>query len=83
MSYDLTRLGINGLIHRRLRTNTYQLTPDGQRIAIFYTKVHDRLLRPLCAADQPPAPRKLRQALHVIDDHLNDYIDQARIQNAA
>ena len=83
MSYDLTRLGINGLIHRRPRTNTYQLTPDGQRIAIFYTKVHDRLLRPLCAADQPPAPGKLRQALHVIDDHLNDYIDQARIPNAA
>jgi hypothetical protein len=56
MSYDLARLRLNGLIERRQHTNTYTLTPDGQRVAIFYTKVHDRLLRPLLAADQPPAP---------------------------
>jgi hypothetical protein len=45
MSYDLVRLRSKGLIARRPRTNTYDLTPDGQRVAIFYTKVHDRLLR--------------------------------------
>jgi len=33
------------------------LTPDGLRFAIFYTKVHDRLLRPLMAADPRPRPR--------------------------
>ena len=60
MSYDLARLRLNGLIDRRPDTNTYDLTPDGQRVAIFYTKVHDRLLRPLLAADQPPAPTELR-----------------------
>ena len=82
-SYDLTRLRLNGLIERQPRTNTYQLTADGQRVAIFYTKVHDRLLRPLIAADQPPAPADLRQALHVIDRHLDDYIDRARLPKAA
>ena len=83
MSYDLTRLRLNGLIERQRRTNTYQLTADGQRVAIFYTKVHDRILRPLIAADQLPAPPDLRQALHVIDHHIGDYIDRARLPKAA
>ena len=41
-SYDLTRLRLNRLIERRPGTNTYDLTADGQRVAIFYTKVHHR-----------------------------------------
>ena len=64
-------------------TNTYILTPDGQRVAIFYTKVHDRLLRPLLAADQPPAPTELRTALATIDRQVHSYIDHARIAKAA
>ena len=39
MSYDLRRLRIKGLITRLPHSNTYVLTPDGQRAAIFYTKV--------------------------------------------
>ena len=54
--YDLARLSRNGLITRIPHRNLYTLTPDGLRFAIFYTKVHDRLLRPLMAADQPQAP---------------------------
>ena len=83
MSYDLARLRLNGLIQRRSGTNTYQLTADGQRVAVFYTKVHDRILRPLIAADTPPGPPELRHALRVIDQHVNGYIDQARLRNAA
>jgi hypothetical protein len=56
MSYDLARLSRKGLIRRIPRSNTYTLTPDEVRIAMFYTKVHDRLVAPLCAADQPPRP---------------------------
>ena len=81
--YDLARLRSNGLIHRRPSTNTYDLTPDGQRVAIFYTKVHDRLLRPLLAADQPPAPIELRHALATIDRHVHAYTDHARLGTAA
>ena len=51
---------------------------DGQRVAIFYTKV-DRLMRPLLAADQPPTPPTLRKALHTIDAHVMQYIDAARL----
>ncbi len=83
MSYDLARLRLNGLTERRPGTNTYQLTADGQRVAIFYTKVHDRLLRPLIAADAPPAPADLRRALTTIDRHLHGYAEHARLGNAA
>lgn len=79
MSYDLRRLRMKGLITRLPGTNSYTLTPDGQRIAIFYTKLHDRLLRPLTAADRIPAPLPLRQALRTIDHFINDYIGQSRL----
>lgn len=82
MTYDLRRLRLNGLLHRIEHTHTYVLTPDGQRLAIFYTKRHDRLLRPLTAADQPQAPPALRQALATIDQHVNDYIARARLKPA-
>jgi predicted MarR family transcription regulator len=82
-SYDLARLRLNGLIQRRPHTNTYDLTADGQRVAIFYTKIHDRLLRPLIAADKPPAPIELRRALTTIDRHVHAYTDNARLGKAA
>jgi hypothetical protein len=63
MSYDLARLRRNRIIQRLPHTNTYVLTADGQRVAIFYTKVHDRLLRPLLAADQPPGPATTPKSL--------------------
>ena len=83
MSYDLARLRLNGLIQRHPGSNTYQLTADGQRVAIFYTKVHDRLLTPLIAANAPPAPPGLQRALNTIDQHLNNYVNQARLGKVA
>jgi hypothetical protein len=78
-SYDLARLSRNGLITRVPGKNRYRLTGDGLRFAIFYTKVHDRLLRPLLAADQPPVPPQLRKVLHTIDIHITQTIDHARL----
>ena len=84
MTYDLRRLRVHGLIQRIPKTNTYTLTPDGVKAAIFYSKVHDRLLRPLvAAADQPPAPIELRRALRTIDRVITDYVDHARLCPAA
>jgi hypothetical protein len=79
MSYDLRRLRLKGLITRLPHTNTYVLTDEGQRVAIFYTKVHNRLLRPLLAAHDPPAPLPLRQALRVINHHVDHYVTEARM----
>jgi hypothetical protein len=82
MSYDLTRLRLNGLITRLPHSNTYVLTPDGQRVTIFYTKIYHRLLRPLLAANAPPAPPSLRAALHTIDQHIHHYTDTARLKTS-
>jgi hypothetical protein len=83
MTYDLRRLRLAGLIHRLPHSNRYQLTSDGIRIAIFYTKIYNRLLIPLTAADQPQAPPALRQALCTLDRHVDDYINRARLSPAA
>jgi hypothetical protein len=59
------------------------LTADGLRVAIFYTKIHNRLLRPLLAADQPQIPPELRAALKAIDQHVHAYITRARLPETA
>ena len=83
MTYDLRRLRLARLIRRIEHTNRYVLTPDGIKFAVFYTKLHNRLLRPLMAADQAQAPPELRHALGVISQHVDDYISRARLGKAA
>jgi len=83
MTYDLRRLRLTGLIRRIEHTNRYVLTPDGIKVAVFYTKLHNRLLRPLLAADHPQAPPELRAALRTIDQHIGTYITRARLGPAA
>jgi hypothetical protein len=82
-SYDLARLRRNGLITRRPHANTYDLTPDGLKFAIFYTKVHDRVLAPLFATGQPQAPPQLRTALHQIEQLIDNRLTEARLPAAA
>jgi hypothetical protein len=83
MTYDLRRLRLGGLIRRLPHTNRYTLTSDGIRIAVFYTKVYNRLLVPLTAANQPQAPPELRAALAAITRHVDDYATRARLPRAA
>ena len=83
-SYDLTRLRRNGLIERLPGRNTYRLTTDGLAFAIFYSKVHNRVLRPLLAtAHAPQAPPPLRAALRTIDQHVDARLAAARLPSAA
>jgi len=81
-SYDLRRLRLKGLIERVGHTNTYRLTPDGLSFAVFYTKLHDKLLLPLMSARHPPAPPELQQALTSIDNHIDAYIHHSRLKPA-
>jgi hypothetical protein len=82
MSYDLRRLRLHGLIHRVPRKNTYVLTPDGIRVAVFYTKLRNRILRPLLDADKPPAKIEIRHALKTLENAVADYIQTARLAPA-
>jgi hypothetical protein len=79
MVHDLRQLRLTGLIHRLPHTNRYTLTADGIRIAALCSKVYNRQLIPLTAADQPQGPAELRTP----DLHVDDYIDQARLNPAA
>jgi hypothetical protein len=79
MSYDLRRLRLHGLIQRLPHSNTYTLTPEGIRVAVFYSKLQDRLLRPLLDADKPPAPIPVRRALATLQTAVNDYAHNARL----
>src|SRR6266480_5579523 len=81
-SYDLARLRRNQLITRRPGSNTYDLTPDGLKFAIFYTKVHDRVLTPLFASG-PQAPPQLRAAMTTIQHHIDHRLASARLPMAA
>jgi hypothetical protein len=83
MTYDLRRLRLAGLIRRLPRSNRYMLTADGIRIAIFYTKIYNRLLVPLTAADQPQAPPELHAALSTINRHVDHYATHARLPRPA
>jgi hypothetical protein len=84
MTYDLRRLRLHGLIERVPHTNTYVTTAEGLRVALFYTKVHARVLRPLLdAADRPPAPVEFRRALITVDRTIREYVTNARLGLAA
>ena len=82
-TYDLRRLRLKGLVQRLDNRHRYVLTPEGARLATFYTKLQHRLLQPLLAADKPPAPIELRRALRTIDASIEDYVARALISPAA
>jgi len=75
------RLRLNGLIRGLPHTNHYAPTSDGIRIAVFYTKVYNRLLVPLTAANQAQAPPELRAALATIPRPVYDYASRARLRS--
>jgi len=82
MSYDLRRLRLHGLIQRLPRSNTYVLTNEGIRVAVFYTKLQNRLLRPLLDAHKPPAKLEIRRALATLEHAVTDYVQAARLAPA-
>ena len=83
MTYDLRRLRLHGLVVRVPHTNTYTLTPEGLRVAFFYTKLDRRLLRPMLEADKPPAPPEVRRAITTLEKAIGEYVTGARLGPAA
>lgn len=75
MTYDLRRLRLHGIIQPIPRRHRYQLTPEGLRTALFFSRTYARLLRPKLAEIipkiAPPIPTRLRTAF----DRLTTEID--------
>lgn len=55
MTYDLPRLRLHGLVERTPGTHRYHLTDRGLRVALFFTRAYDRLLRPGLSSASSPA----------------------------
>src|SRR3977135_1963018 len=74
LTYDLRRLRLHGIIVRIPRSHRYQLTPDGLRIALFFSRTYARLLRPKLAEIIPGTP-PIESALRTAFDRLESEID--------
>jgi len=55
-TYDLRRLRRKGLIYRVPRTQRYELTGEGRKIAVFFTKTYTRIVNPSLAELDPQLP---------------------------
>jgi hypothetical protein len=75
MTYDLRRLRLHGIIERIARSHRYQLTPDGLRIALFFSRTYARLLRPKLAEVIPEIAPPLSTPLRLAFDRLTATID--------
>lgn len=75
MSYDLRRLRLHGLIERIPKSQRYRLTDFGLKTALFYSRVHQRLLRPgLSELHDPRAPdASLASAFTKFKKALDDF----------
>ncbi len=74
MTYDLRRLRLHGIIERIPHSHRYQLTSDGLRIALFFSRTYARLLRPVLADIMPQAPPN-KSPLRTAFDRLQAAID--------
>src|SRR6202011_5085027 len=80
-TYDLRRLRRKGIICRIGGTRRYQLTEDGRRVAVLFTKTHSRVLAPGLVQLDPNLPpdiadrSHLAQAWRKLDRTLDDYIN--------
>jgi hypothetical protein len=85
MTYDLRRLRRKGFIHRIPRTQRYELTSEGRRLAVFFTKTYTRIVNPSLAELDPRLPDEIakRSTLAVsyraFEHAIKDKIKQAAI----
>lgn len=84
MTYDLRRLRLHGLIERIPRSHRYRVTDLGIRVALFFTKVHSRILRPGLSQlfdACPKAPnRPVATAMRRLDQAFAALFDQAKLE---
>ena len=81
MTYDLRRLRLHSLIKKE-RGHRYRLTREGQRFAVFYSKLGDRVIPPLFATQQANTPPKITEALKLIHEGIGEYFESAGLEAA-
>ena len=85
MTYDLRRLRRKEFIQRIPRTHRYQLTREGRRLAVFFTKTYTRIVNPSLAQLDPTLPSEIAKRSPLADSYraferaIEDRIKQATI----
>jgi hypothetical protein len=82
MTYDLRRLRLHGLIQRIPATNRYRLTPNGLRIAMFFSRIYARLLRPALSSISPHASgdnSKLRRSFEKLEHDIYQCCEREKL----
>ena len=82
LTYDLRRLRLHGIIERIPHSHRYQLTADGLRIALFFSRSYARLLRPRLAQimpTAPPGPSALRIAFDRLESEIQVCCEKERL----
>lgn len=82
MTYHLRRLRLHGMIERIPKTHRYRVTSTGWRIALFCTRMYNRLLRPGLAQIIPmPAldDTDLRRGFDELDERMDRWILQEKV----
>jgi hypothetical protein len=82
MTYDLRRLRLHGFIERIPRTHRYQVTEFGLRAALFFTRVHARILRPGLSQAMPNAPpldAPLQRCFQKLQAEIDRAIEEAKL----
>lgn len=70
LAYDLTKLRGKGLVRKAQGRNLYTLTDLGYRVALYFTKLHHRLLCPILDSLAPAARPALATSPHRLDRAL-------------
>lgn len=85
MSYDLRRLRLKGLLIRIPGSHTYRLTELGSKVAIFYTKLYQRVFRPGLSACVPQhlLPFPLADALKTVASEINALFENVMLAPTA
>ena len=82
MTYDLRRLRLHGMIERIPKTHRYRVTEFGLRAALFFTRVHARLYRPVVTqvmAHAPPENSPLRRHFAKFEDLIDQHIQREKL----
>ena len=82
ITYQLRRLRLHGLIERIPKSFRYQVTDFGLRVALFFTRTYNRLLRPGLAAALPALrsiATPLRHAFDALTAQIDTMINQANL----
>jgi hypothetical protein len=77
MTYRLRRLRLNGMIERLPNSYSYRVTQAGFRVALFFTRTYNRLLRPGLAAVLPghgAASTPASQSFDTLETRIATYI---------